>query len=151
MTEAAEEALFDINDIQEILPHRYPFLLIDRIVEFVPGEKIVAVKNVTMNEAFFAGHFPGKPVMPGVMILEAMGQAGVFLAKKSPACVPPDKILYFVGVKDFKWKKPVLPGDRLYLEMSNIRHKGPLWIMDGWARVDGKVVAQGTLSAAEGE
>jgi 3-hydroxyacyl-[acyl-carrier-protein] dehydratase len=159
MTEAAEneqeiskdKVIFDSIEIQKILPHRYPFLLIDRIVEFVDNQRIVAIKNVSINEEFFQGHFPGRPVMPGVLILEAMAQTGAILARVSKEGVLPGKTVFLVGATDVKWKKQVVPGDTLRLELESVKKRRPLWIMKGTAYVDGKVVAQGTFSAAEAD
>lgn len=144
-----DEAIFDIARIQEILPHRYPFLLVDRIVEFKDNERIVGIKNVTMNEAFFQGHFPGRPVMPGVLILEAMAQTGGILAKVSEDGVAPGKTVFIVGASDVKWKRQVVPGDTLRIEMSSLKKKRPLWIMKGEVYVGDKLVACGQISAME--
>ncbi len=144
----AREVLFDTNDIQATLPHRYPFALLDRVIEFEEGHRIVGVKNVTMNEPFFTGHFPGNPVMPGVLILEAMAQAAAFLAMKS-GLEGKGLDLYLVGATDMKWKKQVVPGDTLLLEIERHKNKGPLWIVNAKAFVDGDVVASGRVSAAE--
>jgi 3-hydroxyacyl-[acyl-carrier-protein] dehydratase len=116
--------MMDINDIQRLLPHRYPFLLVDRVVEIVPGQKLVAYKNVTANESFFNGHFPGHPVMPGVLILEALAQASAILAYKSENIDPTQKVTYLMGVDGARFRKPVLPGDRVLLTIEVIRHKG---------------------------
>jgi len=142
--------VYDISQIQEILPHRYPFLLIDRVVEFVDNERVVAIKNVTANEPFFQGHFPGMPIMPGVLILEAMAQAGAILAIKSADGVAKGKTVFLVGADDFRWKKKVTPGDTLRIEMKSVKKRRPMWVMSGEVFVDGKIVASGTISAAEG-
>ncbi len=149
MTE--ENVVFDHSQIMEILPHRYPFLMVDKVIHFEDAKKIIAIKNVTHNEFYFPGHFPGKPVMPGVMILEAMAQTGAIFAKKSFDSVAYDKLFYFVGVKDLKWKRPVFPGDVLRIEMQAERVRRPLWAMSGAVYVGDKVVASGALSAAEGD
>lgn len=145
-----EKVVFDCVQIQKFLPHRYPFLLIDKIVEFVDGERIVAVKNVTINEEFFQGHFPGNPVMPGVLILEAMAQACAVLSRASKGGAPIDSTVYLVGADNVKWKKKVLPGDTLRIEVKLIKFRRPLWILDGTVTVDGKLVASGTIQACEG-
>lgn len=145
-----DKVVFDINQIMEILPHRYPFLMVDRIVEFDEGARIVGVKNVSVNEEFFQGHFPGNPVMPGVLILESMAQTGAIMAKKSPGGIKAESLIYLVGVDGAKWKKIIQPGDQMIIEMRFIKKKGPLWIMDGTVKVDGKVAAEATLRAAEG-
>lgn len=134
----------------KLLPHRYPFLLIDRVTEIIPGEKIVAYKNVTFNEHFFQGHFPSTPVMPGVLIIEAMAQTGIILVANSfNMNTEKDNIVYlFTGIEKAKFRRPVVPGDKLVLECSNLQHKMQLWKMDAKAYVDGQLVAQATLTAS---
>ena len=134
----------------KLLPHRYPFLLIDRVTELIPGEKITAYKNVTFNEHFFQGHFPSAPVMPGVLIIEAMAQTGIILVANSfNLNTEKDNIVYlFTGIEKAKFRRPVVPGDRLVLECSNLQHKMQLWKMDAKAYVDGQLVAQATLTAS---
>ena len=128
--------VMDINEILEYLPHRYPFLLIDRVLEIKMGESLVALKNVTMNELFFTGHFPGRPVMPGVLILEAMAQAGALLAYKSMNCKPSDGVLYyFAGIDNARFRRVVLPGDQLRLEVKVMRSKRDIWKLEGAAYV----------------
>jgi beta-hydroxyacyl-ACP dehydratase FabZ len=130
----------DVNEIREILPHRYPFLLVDRIIE-LDAEKIVGIKNVTANEPFFNGHFPDFPVMPGVLIVEAMAQtAGVLVLKSIPD--RHSKLVFLVSVDGARFRRPVVPGDQLRIEMSVIRRKGSVAKMAGKAMVDGKVVAE---------
>lgn len=144
------ESGFDIKEIMELLPHRYPFILIDRIVEIIPGEKIVALKNVTINENFFQGHFPGKPIMPGVLIIEALAQAsGVLLLKSVPH--EENEILYFTGMDKVRFRKPVVPGDQLVLEASIKHLRSKVSKMTGRVLVGDNVVAEGTLMAAIGE
>ena len=148
-----EEKTFNAIKIQEImklLPHRYPFLLIDRVTELIPGEKITAYKNVTFNEHFFQGHFPSAPVMPGVLIIEAMAQTGIILVANSfNLNTEKDNIVYlFTGIEKAKFRRPVVPGGRLVLECSNLQHKMQLWKMDAKAYVDGQLVAQATLTAS---
>jgi beta-hydroxyacyl-ACP dehydratase FabZ len=133
------------REIMDLLPHRYPFLLVDRIVEWDPGKRIVGIKNVTINEPFFQGHFPGHPIMPGVLIVEALAQTGGILALK--AMGGGTRIAYFTGIDNVKFRRPVVPGDQLRLEISVIAHKGPVWKMHGEATVDGVVVARGDVSA----
>lgn len=142
--------IFDSVKIQEYIPHRYPFLLIDKVIEFVDNERLVAVKNVTINEQFFVGHFPGTPVMPGVLILEAIAQACAILAKASTQGLPPEKLVYLVGADNVKWKKKVIPGDSLHIEVKVNKHKGPFWVLEGQVTVEGKLVASGTITACEG-
>jgi 3-hydroxyacyl-[acyl-carrier-protein] dehydratase len=138
----------DILEIQRWIPHRYPFLLIDRVLDLVPNESITSIKNVTANEEFFQGHFPGQPVMPGVIIMEAMAQTAAVFARYSEAELLKGKTFYLVGADNFKWKKMVVPGDQLKIVMKSVKKRNPLWIMDGEVWVDGKVVANGTLTAA---
>ncbi|MFM1848104.1 MAG: beta-hydroxyacyl-(acyl-carrier-protein) dehydratase FabZ [Pseudomonadota bacterium] len=146
-----EKIVYDSVQIQEIIPHRYPFLMVDRIVEFVDNERAVGIKNVTVNEPYFTGHFPGRPVMPGVMILEAMAQTGAILARRSQDGVAPGKTVFLVGATDCKWKRQVVPGDTLRIEMVSVRKRRPLWIMSGTVMVGDKVVASATISAAEAD
>lgn len=145
----AEEVVWDTKDILDILPHRYPFLLVDKVLEFDPGARVLAIKNVTANEPFFQGHFPGLPVMPGVLILEAMAQSSAIMALKSPEGMDPNKNIFIVGAKDVKFKKTVVPGDCLRIETCFIKKKGPLWICESTVTVDGALAASGVLSAME--
>jgi 3-hydroxyacyl-[acyl-carrier-protein] dehydratase len=139
------------EEIAKIIPHRYPFVLIDRVVEFEDNKSLKAIKQVTTNEWFFPGHFPGRPVMPGVMILEALAQAAAVLAIVSSDGVEKGKYVYLVGAEGVKWRKRVVPGDTLTLEVHSVKKRRPMWVITGTASVDGKVVAQATLSAAEAE
>ncbi len=141
----------DIQEITKLLPHRYPFIMIDRILELAPGEKVIALKNVTINEPFFQGHFPGNPIMPGVLIIEAMGQAGAVLAAKSLEREPQDSLIYFMGMDKVKFRKPVTPGDQLIFEMKFIKQRRNVFKMSGTAYVDKNVVAQAELMATFGE
>ena len=136
-------AILDSNEIQRILPHRYPFLLVDRIVEMEP-DRIVGIKNVTRNEPFFAGHFPGFPVMPGVLIVEAMAQAAGVLVLKSIADRD-QKLVLLVAIENARFRKPVVPGDTLRLEMSLIKRKASVAKMAGRATVDGQLVAEAEM------
>lgn len=144
-----QETILTVEDIQQVLPHRYPFLMIDRVVEIEDNQRIVGVKNVTANEPYFQGHFPGRPIMPGVMMLEAMAQAAAILAKKSTKGVPADCILLFVGANDVKFRRPVTPGDILRVEMRFVRSRRPFWTMEGDCKVDGRIVAEAEISAVE--
>ena len=137
----------DIQAISALLPHRYPFLLVDRVVEET-ADKIVAYKNVTMNEPFFQGHFPGHPVMPGVLILEALAQAGALLAVKASKFDPAKQVIFFMAIDKAKFRKPVVPGDRLTLEVVPLRKGGAIWKMRGEAKVDGAVVAEAEFLAS---
>ncbi|GAA0116708.1 3-hydroxyacyl-ACP dehydratase FabZ [Clostridium senegalense] len=143
-----EKTSLTIEEIQEIIPHRYPFLLIDKIDELEEGKKAIGTKNVTMNEYFFQGHFPKKPVMPGVLIIEALAQVG---AVALLSCEDfKGKIAYFGGIKKARFKKMVIPGDVLKLEVEIISMKGPIGIGKATATVDGKVACQAELSFAIG-
>jgi len=144
------EAVLDILAIMQRLPHRYPFLLIDRIVRFVPGEEIVALKNVTMNEPFFQGHFPAKPVMPGVLIIEALAQAGGILAAEIRGPEKQGDIIYFMGMDAVRFRKPVVPGDQLMLEARVLKMRSRVAKMAGRALVDGQLVAEAELMASFG-
>jgi 3-hydroxyacyl-[acyl-carrier-protein] dehydratase len=144
------ETVLDILAIMQRLPHRYPFLLIDRIVRFVPGEEIVALKNVTMNEPFFQGHFPAKPVMPGVLIIEALAQAGGILAAEIRGSEKQGDIIYFMGMDAVRFRKPVVPGDQLMLEARVLKMRSRVAKMAGRALVDGQLVAEAELMASFG-
>ncbi len=139
--------LIDINEIMRYLPHRYPFLMIDRVLDYIPMEKLIARKNVTYNEPYFLGHFPIKPIMPGVMILEALAQATGILAFKSVSSddYDPDSIYYFVGIDKARFKKPVEPGDTLELEVKFQWAKRGIWSFAGIARVDGVIVCEANI------
>jgi 3-hydroxyacyl-[acyl-carrier-protein] dehydratase len=138
--------MMDIREIEQILPHRYPFLLVDRVVEVVPGQKLIAYKNVSINEPFFSGHFPGHPVMPGVLIVEALAQAAALLAIKSGGNAH-DKLIYLAAIDNARFRKPVVPGDRLQLEVEIVKHKGAIWKQKGLATVDGARVAEAEFLA----
>jgi 3-hydroxyacyl-[acyl-carrier-protein] dehydratase len=135
-----------VNQIMTYLPHRYPFLLVDRIVDFVKGEKIVGVKNVTINEPFFQGHFPGHPIMPGVLIIEAMAQVGGIYAQLAGE-VEEGKVPYFVGIDQARFRRPVLPGDVLRLELTLVNVRRGIYTFDGQAFVGDKLVAEAELKA----
>ena len=140
--------MLNVKQIQEIIPHRYPFLLIDQIVELQPGVSAVGYKNVTINEYFFQGHFPIEPIMPGVLIIEALAQVGavsILSVEKNKG-----KTEYFGGINNAKFKRKVVPGDTLRLEVSIIKEKGPIGIWSAVATVDGKKVAQAELTVAVG-
>ena len=142
--------MMDVKEIREYLPHRYPFLLVDRVVELVPGESIVAYKNVTVNEPFFNGHFPDHPVMPGVLIVEAMAQAAGILGFKTMDKTPQDgSIYYFVGADNLRFKRPVVPGDRLQLEAKVMSEKRGIWKFEVKATVDGEAVSSATILCAD--
>ena len=139
--------VMNIQQIMQVLPHRYPFLLVDRILAVEPRKRVVGIKNVTQNEPFFQGHFPDHPVMPGVLILEAMAQTGgilLFDATENPG----DKLVYFTGIDKVRFRKPVVPGDQLRFEMELLKIKRNICKMQGHASVDGALVCQAQLSAA---
>ena len=142
------ETVLDITQIQAILPHRFPFLLVDRIVEYEPGKRVVGIKNVTLNEPFFAGHFPGAPVMPGVLIVEAMAQtAGVLMLGNLPD--RKNKLVFFTGIDRAKFRRPVVPGDQLRLELTVLKYRPDRYIkLRGMALVDGQLVAEAEISSA---
>lgn len=138
----------DINEIMAYLPHRFPFLLVDRVLTLEKGKHIVAVKNVSMNEPFFPGHFPKHPVMPGVLILEALAQAAALLSFKSAGDEPnPDAIVYFAGIDGARFKKPVVPGDQLMLHVEILRNMRGIWKYATYAEVDGQRVAEAEMMA----
>ena len=137
-----------IDEIMQYLPHRYPFLLIDRVLEMEVGKSITAIKNVSINEPFFPGHFPGTPVMPGVLILEAMAQAAALLSFKTENFTPEEiGIVYFAGIDGARFKKPVLPGDQLILKIEIVRRVRGIWKYTARAEVDGALVAEAELMA----
>jgi len=141
----------DIRKIMEVLPHRYPFLLVDRVDELELGRRIVATKCVTINEPFFQGHFPGRPIMPGVLLIEAMAQAGGILAYKTAEAGATEalgrKLTYFMGIDKAKFRRPVEPGDILRFEVTVIQERPPYWRLQGRAYVDGKLVCEAELKA----
>jgi beta-hydroxyacyl-ACP dehydratase FabZ len=139
------ETVLDVTQIQSILPHRYPFLLVDRIIEYEPHKRVVGIKNVTLNEPFFQGHFPGAPVMPGVLIIEAMAQAGALLVMREIEG-PDRKLPFFSAIKDGRFRHPVVPGDTLVLEVTALRVGSRVQRMRGVAKVDGKMVAEAELT-----
>jgi len=137
--------MIDINEILQLLPHRYPFLLVDRLVEFEPSKRAVGIKNVTANEPFFTGHFPDKPIMPGVLIVEAMAQTGGVLAFKS---FPGMKgSVLFIGIDDARFRRPVIPGDQLKMVVEVVKHKREIWVFEGKAFVDDELVAEARIMA----
>lgn len=141
----------DIQGILDLLPHRYPFLLIDRVVSCEPGKSITAIKNVTVNEPFFQGHFPGRPIMPGVIIVEAMAQACGILAFETVGEAPRDTVFLFVGIDQARFKRPVVPGDQLELRAELVRRVKTIWKFKVSAEVDGRLAASAELMVAPGQ
>ncbi len=142
--------IMDVVEIQEIIPHRYPFLLVDRITEVVKNESLIGYKNVSISEPVFQGHFPGHPIYPGVMILEGMAQAGGILAFQSMEMTKEEaaqKVVYFMSIDKAKFRAPVKPGDKLEYHISVTRNKGSIWMLKGEAFVDGKLVSEAELKA----
>ena len=147
MAEEGEEEMLGPKEIQETLPHRYPFLLVDRIVEMELGKRVVGIKNVTINEPFFPGHFPGHPIMPGVLIVEAMAQVGAVLLMRSLDARAEKKVIYFTGIDKARFRRPVVPGDQLRFEVEILQLRRQLCRMKGAAYVDGKLVAEAEMSS----
>ena len=145
------DSVLNIQEIMKLIPHRYPFIMVDRILEIMPREKIVALKNVTINEPFFQGHFPENPIMPGVLIIEAMAQAGAVLAAKSIDREFHNALIYFMGIDKVKFRRPVTPGDQVIFEVKFLKQRAKVFKMAGIAYVDKKVVAEAELMATFGE
>ncbi|TAL01450.1 MAG: 3-hydroxyacyl-ACP dehydratase FabZ [Rhodospirillaceae bacterium] len=137
----------DIHRIAEMIPHRYPFLLVDRLVDVIPGERAIGIKNVTANEPFFQGHFPGRPVMPGVLIVEAMAQTAAVIVVAALGEKAEGKLVYFMTIDNARFRKPVGPGDQLRLHCRKERQRGNVWKFSGEAKVDEVVVADATYTA----
>ncbi len=137
----------NIEQIIKLIPHRYPILLVDKIIYLEPNKKIIAIKNVTFNEPHFMGHFPEKPIMPGVLIIEAMAQASSAMVSHSGNFNPEEKLIYFMSISDAKFRKPVIPGDVLELHIDVVQNRGAVWKMSGVAMVEGKKVAEASFSA----
>ena len=143
--------MIDVVEIQKISPHRYPFLLLDKVTDLTPNESLIGYKNITIAEPVFQGHFPGHPIYPGVMILEGMAQAGGILAFKSMGDMTEEeaaaKVVYFMSIDKAKFRNPVKPGDRLEYRVSVMKHKGSIWMLKGEAYVDDKLVSEAELKA----
>ena len=138
--------MLGIEEIMKVLPHRYPFLLVDRILEMEPGKRVVGLKNVTINEPFFQGHFPGHPIMPGVLIIEAMAQVGGMLLMHSMHD-PQTQVVYIMSLDNVKFRRPVKPGDQIQFELELVQARGRVRRMRGFARVEGEVVAEAEMAA----
>lgn len=147
MSEENSNAPIDVKKIMRMIPHRYPILLVDRILEFMPGQGAVGLKNVTMNEPHFMGHFPGEPVMPGVLIVEAMAQTAAIFVVNTLGAESEGKLVYFMTIEGAKFRKPVTPGDSLHIHIEKIQSRGAVWKFSGKAMVDGKLCAEATFSA----
>jgi len=142
---------FGYQEIAALLPHRFPFQFVDRVLEFEDGHRILGVKNVSINEPYFRGHFPEQPLMPGVLICEALAQAGALLAHRSTDGVAAGRVVVLTGLDHVRFRRPVLPGDQLQLEVALLKRHRPLWRLRGIARVDGHIAAEAELSLTETE
>jgi len=144
--------MIDLQTIKEYLPQRYPFLMLDRVIECEPGKRLLAIKNVTCNEPYFQGHFPKLPIMPGVLIIEALAQTtGILAAESAPEVLGKGMTYYLVGLDKVRFKRPVIPGDRLMLEANYVRHKRNIWAFKCRAEVDGEYVASAEIMCAAAE
>lgn len=143
----SEKPVITIDQIIKLIPHRYPILLVDKVVSVEGGKNIVAIKNVTFNEPHFMGHFPDHPIMPGVLIIEAMAQAGAIMVMQSGDFKPEENVVYFMSIDGAKFRKPVVPGDVLELHIKTIQSRGPVWKLAGVAIVDGQKVSEAEFSA----
>ncbi|MGE4528373.1 MAG: 3-hydroxyacyl-ACP dehydratase FabZ [Rhodospirillaceae bacterium] len=139
--------IIDIQRIMQMIPHRYPFVMVDRITDVVPGESAVGIKNVSMNEPYFLGHFPGHPVMPGVLIVESMAQTAAVLVVETMGPDAEGKLVYFMSVDECRFRKPVVPGDQLFVHVKRERRRGNVWKFRGEAKVDGQIVAEAVYAA----
>ncbi|MDA8239884.1 MAG: 3-hydroxyacyl-ACP dehydratase FabZ [Nitrospiraceae bacterium] len=136
--------MMTVNEIMKLLPHRYPFLLVDKIVDLKPGESALGVKNVTINEPFFQGHFPGQPIMPGVLVIEAMAQVAGVMAFRSGV---EGKSVFFMSIDNAKFRRPIVPGDQVMMEIKVLKQRGNVWKFSGTATVDGKLVSEAEFTA----
>lgn len=143
----SERESVDLNTIMSLIPHRYPMLLIDKVIDIEPGKSAVGVKNVSANEWFFQGHFPGHPVMPGVLIVEAMAQTSAVLVTKTLASNKAGNLVYFMSIDEAKFRKPVVPGDVLHLHVTILKSRGPVWKIKSEAFVDGELTDEAVLTA----
>lgn len=150
MTQAAEKqevGVIDITRIVQMIPHRYPFLMVDRVINVVKDVKAVGIKNVSINEPFFQGHFPSMPVMPGVLIIESMAQTAAVLVVYTLGAAAEGKLVYFMSIDGARFRKPVVPGDRLEIHVHKAQSRGMVWKFSGEAKVDGRLVAEATFAA----
>ncbi len=146
-SEQGTSKVIDINRIMEMIPHRYPFLMVDKVIDVVPNESAVGVKNVTINEPFFPGHFPARPIMPGVLIIESMAQTSAVLVVETLGPDAEGKLVYFMTVDSARFRKPVGPGDTLHIHVVKERSRGNVWKFRAEAKVDGTLVAEATYAA----
>ncbi len=146
MNSAAKKTI-DINRVMKMIPHRYPILLVDRLLEIVPGESAVALKNVTINEPHFQGHFPEFPVMPGVLIIESMAQTAAIVVVEAVGKKAEGKVVYFMSIEDARFRKPVVPGDSMHIHVKKVHARANVWKFEGKAVVDGALCAEATFSA----
>lgn len=137
----------DVRQIMDMIPHRYPMLLVDKVIDYVPNQRAVGLKNVTINEPFFQGHFPGAPVMPGVLIIESMAQTAAILVVQSQNLRGQGKLVYFMTIDQTKFRKPVVPGDTMLIHVETIKTRGPVWKFKGEAKVGGVLMAEAEFSA----
>ena len=137
----------DVAGVMEMIPHRYPFLLVDRVIEIIPDRSAIGIKNVTINEAFFQGHFPRNPVMPGVLIVEAMAQTAAVLVVRTLGPRAAGKLVYFMSIENARFRRPVTPGDQLRIHVTKHRSRGNVWKFNAEAKVDGRLVAEATYAA----
>ncbi len=137
----------DVMRIMEMIPHRYPFLMIDRVVDLVPGRSAIGIKNVSINESYFQGHFARQPVMPGVLVIECMAQTAAVFVVETLEGAAAGKLVYFMSIEECRFRKPVVPGDRLHIHVTKTRHRGNVWKFSGQARVDGVLMAQARFTA----
>lgn len=137
----------DVMRIMQMIPHRYPFLMIDRVVDLVPDHSAVGIKNVSINESYFQGHFPRQPVMPGVLVIECMAQTAAVLVVETLDGAAAGKLVYFMAIEDCRFRKPVVPGDRLHIHVTKTRRRGNVWKFSGEARVDGTLMAEARFTA----
>jgi 3-hydroxyacyl-[acyl-carrier-protein] dehydratase len=140
-------ATLDVEHIKRLIPHRYPFLFLDRLTDIVPGESAVGIKNVTVNEPFFQGHFPSEPIMPGVLIVEALAQTAGALVSYTLGGEDKDRKVYFMSLEEARFRKPVRPGDTIHLHVEKKQQRGTVWKFSGAAKVDGAIVAEATFTA----